>query len=222
MSQYQCMFPRIFWLAIILALVVTTDASIVTLFRAQRPDDLPTVKLEREAATFISPIGPAAETGVTLYEIKEVESRVLCHFTWPTITWATETLVSPPTTTTDTMELGASIHHENHEPYITRPLQQRYEFPGIKETCSLDKDKNEGVCVDVIRIPVVGDIFTGGVVPSVLPTWTVTQTMTFTGPPIPFANVTFTDGVANEASGRRPNIGALAGMITVVFFASFA
>ncbi|PPQ80012.1 hypothetical protein CVT24_003847 [Panaeolus cyanescens] len=173
---------------------VSTFASVVTLYdiRPPQPTEAPPIRsIHHDVSEKYSAINPSAGSDVTTYLVEEVDSNVfLVNFQ----STATYTIFSTPVTRSYTVVAGASTWHAiQHSDPSLQPTQlpdKFYYIPSADETtdCSLDVEKNEGSCVNVVTAP--------------FPSTTLTFTTSYTGVPVPVATVT--DGIAEVSRSGAP------------------
>ncbi|KAF9041231.1 hypothetical protein BJ165DRAFT_1487897 [Panaeolus papilionaceus] len=159
-----------FVVAAVLSYVVITNAAVVTV---------------NWGTTIVSAIGPA-ESGLTKYEIKFIQSRAVAY--GPE---TTQTFISEPVTAICT------ILREYGDPYHTTFAGGSFDVIGSNFDCTVDDEKKMGVCKGANLYADVAEVVSG--TQTVLSTRTETMSTTFTGTVYPMATLGTPSG-ANKRS----------------------
>ncbi|KAF8962071.1 hypothetical protein BDZ97DRAFT_1826202 [Flammula alnicola] len=176
----------------------TVNGGVVTLYYVSPPAPTATntglFSFEQAATTIVSVVGTGA-SGVTLFQVQEVQSLLVVHEPTTTIT-----LISQPTTVVFTVEQGASTFHLSAPPSLkTNANFGQFSTDGLNVNCTLDLTKNEGACVreDTSPFLVVDGSGSGSSSP-IFKTEVETTTTTYTGALAPFATVTVSSGASSR------------------------
>ncbi|PPR04788.1 hypothetical protein CVT24_007104 [Panaeolus cyanescens] len=175
----------------------------------------PTYTVSAAGTTVVSAIGPA-ESGLTKYEIKEIQSRFVVY-----APDTTQTIMSEPQTAIHTIEQGAgNIHREYGDAVEIHDVHGGvWNVIGLDLNCVMDDENKSGVCSGLNLIADVTKIVDGA--HTVQSTVTKTLSTTFTGTAYPYATLGSSDaGTTNQTPSKatpigRPSVGMTIILLTV-------
>ncbi|KAF9036293.1 hypothetical protein BJ165DRAFT_628891 [Panaeolus papilionaceus] len=191
-------------IALLTCLVAYTDATTITLYRAQAPLPTPSGRsIEQAGTTVYSALGPG-ESGMTRYEVQDIRSRFVIHDQEGTATILDELT----TVLTYTIQQGASAIHEDYPPLMIWPTAAPglYLEIGIDADCVLASEGGDvnAVCTGERLVPLLADKSGPTSVPS-------PQATTYTVKATPVATITVdgADGGSGKTGGAMRTRGAV-------------